>query len=60
MVLNITTTHPRLYFSTTERLDQAKAWYAANPFTPSANDMQGHALRYLLSGEVSDAQTAIN
>jgi hypothetical protein len=56
--LSIPTTHPRLWW-TPERLKQARAWYAAHPFTPRADDYVGQAFRYVITGEASYARAAI-
>ena len=56
--LAIPTAHPRLWW-TAARLTQARQWYAANPFTPAADDAWGNALRYVLTGEQAYARTAI-
>jgi PKD repeat protein len=57
--LTIPVAHARLWF-TPERLAQAKQYFAQHPFTPRADDPQNNALRYLLTGDVTNAQTAIN
>ena len=57
--LNVPTTRPRLWW-TPERLAQARAWYAAHRFTPIDDDYVGQAYRYLMTGEVSYARSAIN
>ncbi|MBL8174521.1 MAG: hypothetical protein JNK48_07625 [Bryobacterales bacterium] len=56
--LTIPAAHPRLWF-TPERLAQARAWYASNPFTPSSSDYVGQAFRYLMTGETQYARSAI-
>jgi len=61
--LFIPTTHPRLFFNAA-RLTQAKAWYAAHPFTPASGDFDGNsydseiAFKHLVHGD--DCSIAIN
>ncbi|HZL36087.1 MAG TPA: hypothetical protein VFC78_12295, partial [Tepidisphaeraceae bacterium] len=57
--LTIPVAHARLWW-TPARLQQAKVWYAANPFTPRANDPMNNALAYVLTGNTAYAQNAIN
>src|SRR3712207_2843130 len=56
--LSIPTGHPRLWW-TAERLAQARAWHATNPFTPRNDDYVGQAFRYLMTGETQYARRAI-
>lgn len=51
--------HPRIWW-TPERLAQARAWYAANPFNPRRDDYLGQAFRYVMTGEASYARSAID
>jgi hypothetical protein len=51
--------HMRLWW-TPARLTQARAWYAAHPFTPDSTDAYNNALVYLMTGNTQYAQTAIN
>src|SRR5262245_45138665 len=46
--LVIPKSHPRLWW-TPERLAQARAWYARNPFTPKKEDVLANAICYVLS-----------
>jgi hypothetical protein len=57
--LSVPQGHPRLWWNA-ERLARAKAWYAANPFTPRASDPQNLALHYVVSGDTGSARAAIN
>ena len=57
--LQIPSSHPRVWW-TPERLTQARAWYAANPFTPRSDDYLGQAFRYLMTGERQYARSAID
>ena len=56
--MEIPQAHPRIWW-TADRLDRARTWYQANPFTPSTNDAWGNALRYQLTGETTYARAAI-
>jgi hypothetical protein len=58
--LSIPDDGPRLWFSTPERLATARAWYSTHPSTPGANDPQHQAFRYLMTGELSYGQLAVN
>jgi len=57
--MSIPNTHPRLWFNPA-RLATARAWYRANPFTPSRDDYTGWALRGLLGNDAAACRTAIN
>jgi hypothetical protein len=57
--LTIPTARPRLWW-TTERLQAARTWYAANAFTPRANDPIGQAFRYQMTRETAYARQAID
>jgi len=57
--LVVPTAHPRIWWNA-ERLDRARAWWPAHAFTPSSDDPQGNAFRYLMTGETQYARTAIN
>jgi hypothetical protein len=56
--LTIPAGHPRLWWNA-ERIERAKAWLEANPFTPVPEDGVGLAMRCLLTGEASDCQAAV-
>ncbi len=56
--LNIPNTHPRLWFGNTARFTQAQNFYATTPFTPSAADYYGRALRGVLTNNTSDCDAA--
>ncbi len=59
--LTIPTTHPRLWFAGANdpRLAQARAWYAANPFTPASGDnhIMEAAFAGLLTTNAANKQT---
>jgi len=57
--LTVPHAHGRLWF-TPDRLARARQYYATHPFTPRTDDPQGNALRFLMTGETSYAQVAIN
>lgn len=56
--LNIPNTHPRLWFSNAAELNQAKAWYQNNPWTPDNDDYLGIAFRGLMIDNAQDCQVA--
>lgn len=57
--LSIPTSHPRLWWNA-DRLARARQWYSANRFTPSASDHMGNAFCYMMTGNTTQARTAIN
>lgn len=56
--LSIPTAHPRLWF-TPSRLQQARTWFTAHPFTPAADDALANAWVYQMTGNATYAQRAI-
>jgi hypothetical protein len=56
--MSIPTTRPRLWWNA-ERLAQAKRWFAANPFTPRADQPENLALHHVLTGDATSARSAI-
>ena len=57
---NISSGHPRLYFTDSTKLATARAWYQSHPFAPGSYYPADQALHYLLSGNIASAQSAIN
>ncbi|HVY46804.1 MAG TPA: hypothetical protein VHB21_13045, partial [Minicystis sp.] len=57
--LDVPMSHPRLFW-TADRLNQAKAWYAAHPFTPDSSDPLDLAFHYVVSGDTTSARSAID
>lgn len=57
--LTIPTAHPRLWF-TPERLAAAKAWYQSHPFTPTDENKDELAFKYLMTGDKALAREAID
>ena len=57
--LNIPNGHPRLWFGSPARLQQARDHFTTDPFTPAGADIQyERALRGLLTNNVSDCDQA--
>jgi hypothetical protein len=56
--LDIPATHPRLWYGNAGRLQQARDYFAAHPFTPGATDYAGRALRGLLVNNAADCTAA--
>jgi hypothetical protein len=52
----VPTNHARVLFNPTS-LAQARAWYAANPFTPSTGDPWNEALASILTSNPANSQT---
>lgn len=55
--------HPRLWYGNAERLQQARDYYQANPFTPSGSDLSrlnlARALRGVLTTNDADCDQAV-
>lgn len=64
---NIPNSRPRVWWDS-QRLAQAQQWFTTHPFSPStstdpvesASDPVGNALRYILTGNTTNARVAIN
>lgn len=57
--LAIPSTHPRLWFGNAQRLQQARDYFAAHPFTPGGSDLRyEQALRGLLNNNTADCDAA--
>jgi hypothetical protein len=55
--ISIPGTHPRLWYDAA-RLARARAWYAANPFTPTASSVEYQALERATRGLLNAADPA--
>jgi hypothetical protein len=64
---NIPTSHRRIWWNT-QRLNQAQTWFTTHPFNPStstnpvesSSDPTGNAMKYVLTGNTTNARVAIN
>ena len=57
--LNVPANHQRIWW-TPARLQAAKAWWATHSFVPASNDAYGNAFVYVMTGNTTHGNIAVN
>jgi hypothetical protein len=57
--ITVPSAHPRLWWNAA-RITAAQQWYASHPFTPSSSDYLGMAAKYVITGNASVCQPAVD